>query len=287
MAMVALLMRPWILVMRTYEGVVCSILADDVLILGTGTQMARNFATALDATHSFLHLMGAKVAPTKSFNFATHQGVKRWLAEKTWAGTNSTIKVVDDLRYLGAHITTTYDCISGTLNDRIDKAISQLQRLRFCSASTDSKIRVIATKVYAGALYGVEATQLAPAKIARLSAAVIDTFRSRNNSHNANRFYTTLTPTKTDLDPCAQILARRVMQIRRTCAKQPGAEEKLKRVVNKTKKAIGRNGTVRMSGKVVSQLTRPYRNHGPLSNRILPLRSSTGIGTRASARWDR
>ena len=195
--------------------------------------MAKNFAKALDATHSFLHQMGAKVAPTRSFNFATHQGVERWLGRKTWIGANPTIRVVDDLRYLGAHITTTYDCISGTLNDRIDKAVSQLQRLRFCPASTETKIRVIATKVYAGALYGVEATQLDPAKIPRLSAAVIDTFRSPNNSHNANRFYTTLTPTKSDLDPCAQILARRVMQIRRTCAKEPGAQEKFKRVVKK------------------------------------------------------
>jgi len=177
--------------------------------------------------------MGAKVAPSKSFNFATHRGVKRWLSQKTWKGIDANIQMVDDLRYLGAHITTTYDCISGTLDDRINKAITQLQRLRFCPASTETKIKAIATKIYAGALYGIEATQLGPAKIAKLSAAVIDTFKSRNNSHNANRFYATLTPAKNDLDPAAQILARRVMQVRRTCAKKPGAEEKFKRTIKK------------------------------------------------------
>ena len=51
--------------------------------------------------------MGARVAPTKSLNFATHRGVKAWLSEKIWKGIDTTVKVVDDLRYLGAHITTT------------------------------------------------------------------------------------------------------------------------------------------------------------------------------------
>ena len=35
MAMVALIMRPWILIMRTFGGIKCFVLADDVLILGT------------------------------------------------------------------------------------------------------------------------------------------------------------------------------------------------------------------------------------------------------------
>ena len=177
--------------------------------------------------------MGARVAPTKSLNFATRRGVKTWLSKKIWKGIDTTVKVVDDLRYLGAHITTTYDCMSGALDDRIDKAITQLQRLRYCPASVETKARIIATKVYAAALYGVEASQMTPAKIARLSAAVIDTFRSRNNSHNADRFYTTLTTTKNDLDPAAQILVRRVLQIRRASMKRDKAEARFKRSLKK------------------------------------------------------
>ena len=68
--------------MRTFEGVTCCILADDVLILSTGRHMARNCSKALDATHALLHSMGAKVAPAKSFNFASHRGVKTWLGQK-------------------------------------------------------------------------------------------------------------------------------------------------------------------------------------------------------------
>ena len=67
------------------------------------------------------------------------------------------------------------------------KAYAQLKRLRYCPASVDTKARAIAAKVYAGAFYGVEAAQVTPAKLAKMSAAVIDVFRSRNNSHNADR----------------------------------------------------------------------------------------------------
>ena len=67
MAMVALIMKPWILIMRTFKGITCCILADDVLILATVKHMATNFEKALDATHAILHDMGANVAPTKSF----------------------------------------------------------------------------------------------------------------------------------------------------------------------------------------------------------------------------
>ena len=79
------------------------------------------------------------MAPAKSLNFATHIKVKRWLKDKVWKHTGTVIKVVDDLRYLGAHVTTTYDVYSGTLEARIDKAIQQLRRLRFCPVWGRSK----------------------------------------------------------------------------------------------------------------------------------------------------
>ena len=45
MAMVALIMRPWIAIMRTIGDIRCFILADDVLILAQGQHMLGQFAT--------------------------------------------------------------------------------------------------------------------------------------------------------------------------------------------------------------------------------------------------
>ena len=61
MTLVALIMRPWIIIMRSIPGVQCLILADDVLILATGKGMVRNVADAINKTHQCLHAMGAKV----------------------------------------------------------------------------------------------------------------------------------------------------------------------------------------------------------------------------------
>ena len=233
MAIVALIMRPWILLMRTFLGIQCYILADDVLILATGRKMVFNFAAALNTTHTFLHKMGARVAPDKSHNFASHPKAKAWLQEVEWEGVGQKIDVETDFRYLGAHVTTRSRITSTTLDDRFGKAIAQLKRLRYCPAGVDAKIKVIHAKVYAGALYGVEAAQVTPSKLAKLSAAVIDAFRSRNDNHNADRFYATTTIATKDLDPVIQVFSRRAMQIRRTAYKQPHAKEQIKEILQK------------------------------------------------------
>ena len=150
MAIVALIMRPWVMLMRTFTGVKCFILADDVLILATGKHMAVNFVKARNATRLYLQTMGAMVAPNKSYNFASHPQVKKWIGETKWQNIEGTIEVVNDLRYLGAHATTKATANSTTLDDRIDKAIMQLRKLRFCPAGTKAKIRAINDKVYAG-----------------------------------------------------------------------------------------------------------------------------------------
>ena len=43
MALVAMIMRPWIMMMRTFAGIKCYILADDILIVATGKHMVSNF----------------------------------------------------------------------------------------------------------------------------------------------------------------------------------------------------------------------------------------------------
>ena len=82
MAMVALIMRPWIVLMRTFGDVRCFILADDVLILAQGQHMLGQFAKALNSTHDFLQQMGARVAPNKRYNFASGRKAATWLSQK-------------------------------------------------------------------------------------------------------------------------------------------------------------------------------------------------------------
>ena len=95
MTMVALIMRPWIMLMRE-NGVQTYILADDVLILAKGPNMLHNFAKALNQTHDYLQQMGAKIAPDKSFNFASCSKAQKWLTETLWTHIKTRIEVTRD-----------------------------------------------------------------------------------------------------------------------------------------------------------------------------------------------
>ena len=171
--------------MRKFTGVTCYLLADDVLIIGTGMKMLTRLAGALNATHRYLHHMGAKVAPDKSYSFASCKKARNWLNETMWKHIDSSIHVITDFRYLSAHLTTRHATNSSTLDKRLENNKQQLRKLRFCPAKAEAKAKVILSKVYAGAMYGVEAAGASPMKVANLTAAVIDVFKNRNNNHNA------------------------------------------------------------------------------------------------------
>ena len=146
-----------------------------------------------------------------------------------WKHIDSNIHVITEFRSLGAHLTTRHATSSNTLDKRWGgKAKHQLRKLRLRPAKAGAKAKVILSKIYAGARYGVEAAGASPQKVASLPAAVIDVFKSRNNNHNANQFFSTITASKNDLDPLAQMFARRVMQIRRiVCSKKKGRSWKV------------------------------------------------------------
>jgi len=174
----AILMRPWIMMMINC-GVMCCVLADDVLIFSSGTDMLHTFTNALNATHSYLQEMGSRIAPSKSFNFASNDTSAKWLQLTRWPIIDEGIKVVNNFRYLGAHLNARASLRSPTLTKRIDKALLQLRRLQYVPATAEAKARAIVAKIYAGALYGVEAAAISTHELNKLTACVIDVFRRK------------------------------------------------------------------------------------------------------------
>ena len=114
----ALIMRPWVILMRKVPGIACYILADDVLVWAEGELMVGQLAKALNTTHECLEDMGAKVAPSTSYNFASDGKAAKWLKETTWGHIHAKIDVVSDFRYLGAHLTTRLSPTSSTMDAR-------------------------------------------------------------------------------------------------------------------------------------------------------------------------
>ena len=140
MMVVALIMRPWVLMARAM-GARPKVLADDVLMVVNGRRMLEKFAAVLNATRGYLQAMGAKVAPTKSFNFASSKSSRDWLADTWWAEIGAHIEVVKDFRYLGAHF-----CSAGargyrTLEKRVEEAVHKMRRLQHVPGSTETRPR--------------------------------------------------------------------------------------------------------------------------------------------------
>ena len=81
MAVVALLMRAWIMEMKHY-AVQPRLLADDLQILSTGERHLNKFQHAYDKTHLHLQQMGAEVAPQK-FNTFFFRKLSQTMAEGT------------------------------------------------------------------------------------------------------------------------------------------------------------------------------------------------------------
>ena len=103
MAIVAYIMRPWVLMMREM-GVVPRVLADDILVTALGEQPTLIFINAFDSTHQYLDDIGAKLAADKSLTFSTNKHARVGLRKHVWQKVQAKIKVVLHARDLGAHL---------------------------------------------------------------------------------------------------------------------------------------------------------------------------------------
>ena len=80
------------------------VLADDLLLMSTGNQSLKNFEYAYNLTHKHLEDMAEKVAPTKCITYSSRPANRKWLKLNKWRRLGTTVKVVADMRDLGAHL---------------------------------------------------------------------------------------------------------------------------------------------------------------------------------------
>lgn len=92
-------------------------------------RMIRKFARALHATHKYLQAMGAKVAPSTSYSFASYKKALRWLDRTWWEHINANNDLVKDFRYLGARLAMTNVATRPTIDKEWDKAATQEARI--------------------------------------------------------------------------------------------------------------------------------------------------------------
>ena len=85
------------------------------------------------------------------------------------------------------------------------------------------KARTIVAKVFAGAVYGIEAAEATNHRINQLIAATIDVFRPRNDNHNTDWFFSNYLTDKADIDPIVQFLPGRPCSCGEQHARKPSS----------------------------------------------------------------
>ena len=92
MMMVAFMMHPWVAKMKTMN-VDPRTLADYLLILAAGLGHERRFRDAYLETFRYMSLIGARMAPGKSYTISSNENTRSRLRAYLWEPANSRILV--------------------------------------------------------------------------------------------------------------------------------------------------------------------------------------------------
>ena len=232
MMFIALIMRPWVVMMQVQHKVRPSVLVDDIMLLANGAAMLNSFVAAMGATHAYLSDMGATLAPNKSFNFASTSQAMDFLASIEWEHLGGDkVQVSSAFRYLGAQISVTKDLAEQIVSERFARATAMAKRLARLPISTATKLRTIVSKLLPMAMYGVEAASPSEAAIAKLTAAFLDCLAGTAKPRDLDAIFSRFALKGIDIDPVVQILVRRATAVRICLAKRTMSCRKMTKTI--------------------------------------------------------
>ena len=177
-------------------------------MLSVGDYCYESFVDALNATHRYLEDIGAKMAPYKSFNFASSDSVRVMLSQHVWTSFDKIITVVKFFRYLGASISAAVRLDRSIVGARFSKAVVMARILSKLPIGSDDKCKAIITNILPVALNGVEVSQPPDKSIRSLSSAILDNFTGRRNKRDMYAIYSVWGVNGKDVDPVVQIALR-------------------------------------------------------------------------------
>ncbi len=219
MAMVALLTKPWISLMKR-NRVIPRCLADDLLILAIGNFHQSKYIKAMSLSKQFFQDIGANVADRKCFSFAADKQTREFLANYRWDHTGLLIPAVSSFRDIGAHLNLSSASNGKTLSNRMQKATAMTKRLAWLPISAAFKERVVRANILPAGLYAVESSSVNHSILNMLRAAIVNAIGPRSARANPDMVFNSTTCAG-DLDPKVYVLVQRVTALKRIMAKFP------------------------------------------------------------------
>ena len=223
MTMVALLFRPWVMLMQE-QGVTPRVLADDLLILTHGTGHRARTVKTVEMSIEFFDDIGAKVAENKCFTFASDAPTRIFLRETTWRHSKCKIPNKSSFRDLGSHLNFTTTKNGSTIVKRIKAAKDMCCRLKWLKLTNKNKQKIIMSNIIPAALYGAETTFISDAALASIRTSVAEVIGPKSGKRSIDMVFN-LSDTNKELDPKAHILIKRITEMRRMMAKNTECKE--------------------------------------------------------------
>lgn len=216
----ALLAIPWLLHQKARK-LYPMVLADDLFLMAEGGEgMLTRFASGFNDTHQYLADMGARIAPDKSFMFASTEKARIWLRNTYWKVVNGAITVIDNFRYIGAHVAVGGRSTACTLRSRFKHAIAMLKKISRLPVSRVHRARLIRSKIFPAAFYGSEVAQPTEDDIAKLTTAIMGAIANKTSHHDVDWLFSACSRGP-DLDVVTNLVARKCTQLRRSIGKKP------------------------------------------------------------------
>ena len=237
MTILALLLRPWI-VMNRRGGSLPRTLADDLLLVtivgnaDDADDKLKEFEQGIQCTLDYIRDIGGRVAFSKCILMATMARHRRSLRQREW-DMGATMSVRHHMRDLGAHLTLS-GCSAGiTLTARSSGAARVLDKIRGLPIPATKKATLIKGKAYAMGLYGVEGTPLNVSQSRMLRGKAADALVGKHQTMRSPEAALALV-TARGLDLDTEVLWRRVRLLRRAWYARPSWQQLIQQNYNDT-----------------------------------------------------
>ena len=231
MTMTALLMVPWVNLMRTMK-VEPRVLADDLMFTAIGDGHCAKTVRAMDKSRQYFQDLGARVAHNKCFTFSTDAPTRRFLTNYRWDDKGTTIPNFTSFRDLGAHMNLAANSNGATLTARMEKATKMAKRLKWMPITREAKLKIVQANILPAALYGVEITHINKGAMQNLRSAIASVIGSHSAKRSIDLVFAS-TPTSKDLDPLVHVMYLRAANLRRIMSKDPEVEQQVRQSFQK------------------------------------------------------
>ena len=138
------------------------------------------------------------------------------LRDLNWTPIGNKIQVLNDTRDLGTHLNALTTLRGTTLTQRLHDTSDQIHRQRHLPLSKPHRHLVATTKYLPKALYGCETQPVNEGALIHFRASLAIALGNRTTSRSLDTTFTVASLGKgIDIDPCVQIIVRRIRLLRR------------------------------------------------------------------------